>query len=160
MVQTGVLSRVLPGADAVALPILVHLEGQAGLAPDALRRLACLGGENLKDRLRLSNDEARALGQLREGLASAWTEAEAAYHLGAGQARDVALLLAAMTDGVLPVGLEQRLIRGEKARGTFPVSARDLMPDLQGPALGARLAELEARWIASGFVLTKEELLA
>jgi poly(A) polymerase len=39
------------------------------------------------------------------------------------------------------------------------VKARDLMPELQGPALGARLKELEDRWIASGFRLTRDELL-
>ena len=29
-----------------------------------------------------------------------------------------------------------------------------------GPALGAKLKELEARWIASGFTLSREQLLA
>jgi poly(A) polymerase len=33
------------------------------------------------------------------------------------------------------------------------------MPGLQGPALGARLKELEARWIASDFALSREALL-
>jgi poly(A) polymerase len=33
------------------------------------------------------------------------------------------------------------------------------MPALQGAALGARLRELESRWIASGFVLTRDDLL-
>jgi len=160
MVQTGVLARVLPGADARFLPVLVHLEAQAGLAPDAMRRLTCLGGEGLKDRLRLSNGEAKVLDQLRDALADTSGDAERAYRLGADRARDVALLRAAMTDGQMPNGLEQRLISGDRARGTFPVSARDLMPELQGAALGVRLKELEARWIASGFALTKEELLA
>jgi len=39
------------------------------------------------------------------------------------------------------------------------LKAADLMPDYQGPALGKRLAELEDRWIASGFSLTKAQLL-
>ena len=37
--------------------------------------------------------------------------------------------------------------------------AADLIPAYEGPALGARLAALEARWIASGFTLTREALL-
>ena len=160
MVQTGVLARVLPGAEARFLPVLVHLEGQAGLAPDAMRRLACLGGQDLKDRLRLSNGEVKALDQLHDALAGAAGDAELAYRLGADRARDVALLRAAMTDGQLPTGLEQRLKSGNQARGAFPVMAQDLMPAYQGAALGSRLKELEARWIASGFVLMKEELLA
>ena len=160
MVQCGVLARVLPGAEARFLPVLVHLEEQAGLAPDAMRRLTCLSGEGLKDRLRLSNGEAKHLDQLREALADTAGDAELAYRLGADRARDVALLRAAMTDGKMPDGLEKRLELGDQARGTFPVKAQDLMPSLQGAALGARLKELEARWIASGFALTKEELLA
>ena len=42
----------------------------------------------------------------------------------------------------------------------FPVSAKDLMPALEGAALGTRLAELESRWIKSGFSLSRDELLA
>jgi poly(A) polymerase len=33
------------------------------------------------------------------------------------------------------------------------------MPQLSGAALGERLAALEARWIASGFRLSREDLL-
>ncbi|TKA95670.1 CCA tRNA nucleotidyltransferase, partial [Cereibacter changlensis] len=45
------------------------------------------------------------------------------------------------------------------AAAKLPVSAADLMPALQGAALGARLREIEARWIASGFRLSREALL-
>jgi poly(A) polymerase len=33
------------------------------------------------------------------------------------------------------------------------------MPTYTGPALGARLRELEQAWIASGFTLTRDDLL-
>jgi poly(A) polymerase len=33
------------------------------------------------------------------------------------------------------------------------------MPRLTGPALGRRLAELEAQWIASDFTLRRDDLL-
>ena len=46
-----------------------------------------------------------------------------------------------------------------KAAAVFPVRPADLMPALSGPALGARLRALEARWIASGFTLRREDLL-
>ena len=39
------------------------------------------------------------------------------------------------------------------------MKARDLLPDLQGPALGVAVKKLEADWIASGFTLSREELL-
>ena len=46
MAQAGVLMRVLPGADSAPLAPLVHLEETQGIAPDWVRRLAALGGED------------------------------------------------------------------------------------------------------------------
>ena len=37
--------------------------------------------------------------------------------------------------------------------------AADLPETLKGPAIGARLREVEARWIASGFTLDRAALL-
>jgi len=51
-----------------------------------------------------------------------------------------------------------QLATGAGAR--FPVTARDLMPAYQGAALGAHLAALEGRWIASSFTLDKAALLS
>ena len=45
------------------------------------------------------------------------------------------------------------------AKAVFPLKAADLMETHQGPALGAALKAAEARWIASGFTLTKDDLL-
>lgn len=73
-------------------------------------------------------------------------------------ARDAMLLRAASTGAPLPEGLEAALDLGASA--TFPVTAKDLMPRLQGPALGARLAQLQRRWIDSGFTATKDALLS
>ncbi len=46
------------------------------------------------------------------------------------------------------------------AKAQFPITARDLMPAFQGAALGEALRRAEKRWIASGFTLCAEELLA
>ena len=46
------------------------------------------------------------------------------------------------------------------AAAVLPVKAADLMPDLLGPELGAKLKQIEARWIASNFTLTRDELLS
>ena len=45
---------------------------------------------------------------------------------------------------------------------SFPLRGSDVTPlgDLEGPEIGAMLRRLEAEWIASGFVLSREELLA
>ncbi|MDE3123187.1 MAG: CCA tRNA nucleotidyltransferase [Paracoccaceae bacterium] len=155
MAQCGALGVILPGADPRALPILVHLEG--GLAPDWRRRLAVLGGQDVADRLRLSRADGTTLRLIGDEVGSPRQAAELGYRHGAGLGRDILLCRAALTEMPLPPGWEADLARGAAAR--FPIRAADLMPAFTGAALGARLAALEARWIASGFTLTREALL-
>ena len=150
MAATGILARVLPGADPRALAPLVHLEAGAGLAPRWQRRLAALGaGEDWPDRLRLSRADARALAATAASLAAGEFDAVAAWRHGADAARDAALIRAAATGAPPPPDLEAEIERG--ATATFPVRAADL--PLKGPALGAALRRLEARWLASGLRL-------
>jgi len=158
MAQAGVLQQVLPGADAKPLAPLVHFEAEAGVTPDAMRRLAALGGEEPFEHLRLSREEANRLSHLRSEIGTAVPAAALGYGLGADAARDVLLLRAAIFETPMPAGWAEDSARGALAQ--FPIKAADLMPALTGPALGARLKELEARWVASGFALSKAELLA
>ncbi|MCA3445847.1 MAG: CCA tRNA nucleotidyltransferase [Rhodobacter sp.] len=155
MAQAGLLGHVLPGADARALPALVHLE--AGRSPDWLRRLAVLGGEDPAERLRLSRAEARTLNSLRSGLSSMETPAALGHRYGPDRAANVVLGRAALRGAAPLEGWEKDIAQGAAAR--CPVTAADLMPHLSGAALGERLAALEARWIASGFRLSREDLL-
>ena len=155
MQRTGILARLLPGADARAVAPLVYLEGD--VPPDWLRRLACVGGDEVANSLRLSRPEARQLDLTRGLLGAANGPAEIAFRHGADIARDVMLLRAALLEIPLPEGWQADIQRGAKA--VFPVRAADL-PDLSGAALGARLREMEARWIAADFGLSREQLLA
>lgn len=156
MQSSGVLAQVLPGAEARFLAPLVHLEGS--VPPDPLRRLACLGGEDPAERLRLSKTEARRLEQLRAALADTGSDAELGYRYGAETGRDALLIRGASLGQEIPELSRNRVAFGAAQR--FPVTASDLMPALAGPALGAKLKELERRWIASGFSLSREALLA
>lgn len=156
MAASGVLAQVLPGAEARFLAPLVHLEGS--VPPDPLRRLACLGGEDPADRLRLSKTEARRLEQLRTALSDPGSDAELGYRYGAETGRDALLIRAAALGQDISDSSRNRVAFGAAQR--FPVTAADLMPTLAGPALGARLKALETRWIASGFSLSREALLA
>lgn len=147
MAHAGVLGRVLPGSDARALPVLVHLET---LSPDPIRRLAVLGGEA---DLRLSRSEAARLTLIRRAALEG-NILETAWRHGADIARDAALVRAALMESSPETeGIDAA------AAARFPVTAADLMPALSGAALGARLKEIEARWIASGFSLSREDLL-
>ncbi|WP_444461101.1 CCA tRNA nucleotidyltransferase [Rhodobacter capsulatus] len=155
MAASGVLAQVLPGAEARFLAPLVHLEGS--VPADPLRRLACLGGEDPADRLRLSKAEARRLERLREALGDPGSDAELGYRYGAETGRDALLIRCASLGQEIPESSRNRVAFGAAQR--FPVTAADLMPKHQGPALGAKLKELERRWIASGFSLSREALL-
>ena len=156
MAQAGVLTRILPGAEATTLPILVHWEQALGLAPDAVRRLAALGGENPTDALRLSKADAKALGVSRDAMVSTSGPGELGYLLGVKRAIDVVVLRAAFGTEP-PEGWQDAMHTG--ANATFPIDASDLMPDYQGAALGDRLKTLEDEWIRSEFSATREELL-
>ena len=155
MAACGVLGRVLPGADPRAIAPLVHLEG--GEAHRWLCRLAALGGLDVADHLRLSRAEARDLDRLRQAVGDSAGAGELAYRHGEAMARDAILIRAAT--GLPPApGWQHEIAKG--ATATFPVRPADLMPQYAGAELGRRLAEVEARWIASGFTLSREQLLA
>ncbi|MGC0223663.1 CCA tRNA nucleotidyltransferase [Pseudooceanicola nitratireducens] len=154
MRQTGVLGHVLPGADDRALAVLVHLEGD--LPADPLRRLAILGGTDVADHLRLSRAEAKQLDLLRDGIGDMRGAGELGYRHGVATGRDILLLRAALFETPLDPQAMVDLEKGAKAQ--FPVTAKDLMPAFQGATLGAKLAELETKWIASGFALTRRDL--
>ena len=57
-----------------------------------------------------------------------------------------------------PIGALDMVEVGRGASREFPVKAADL-PGLQGAALGARLKELQRRWLQSGLRATKDQLL-
>lgn len=155
MEQSGVLSQILPGAQAKALAVLIHLED--GLTPDPLRRLAALGGKDLTEAMRLSKAEARYLTGLQSGIETNMPPHEAGYRLGANIARDLILLRAALFENILDHADLLAVAKGASAK--FPMKAEDL-PELSGAALGQALKSAQTAWIASGFVLTLPELIA
>lgn len=158
MQNAGILRHALPGADARALPILIHAEGDLGVVPDHCRRLAAIGGENLGEALRLSKSDARRVVLLRDSVGAMIGAGELGYREGFEIARDVLLLRMALLE--LPLA-QADLDAAQAADGLqLPVRPADLLQiGLQGPALGDRLREIEARWIASGFTLTRAKLL-
>jgi poly(A) polymerase len=157
MAQSGVLARILPGADPRAIGPLTAIEADHDADVDWLRRLSALGGEDPTDRLRLSRTEARDLTMLRDAIGNMESPAALGWRMGHARAVDALLLRAAVLEQPLTLHALQDARRGSEA--TFPVTAADLMPALQGEALGARLKELESRWLASDLTLTREDLL-
>lgn len=151
MAQSGILMRVLPGADATALPVLVHL------APDAdwRARLALLGGDH--SGLRLSKVDGKTI----ETLAQAARDDARPFALGdvlGARAIDALHIRAALLGGApMPDALDAAR-RG--AAEIFPLAAADLMPDVQGPALGQALAQARDLWRAREGAIAKADLIA
>ena len=156
MAQTGILARVLPGSDAKALSVLVHVEGD--LPPRWQRRLVILGGTDPGGALRLSRAETGSNVAIRDEIGSTLTPAALGWKHGRAGATDTVLCRAALFEAPLPRNWQSEILRG--VTSTLPVTAADLMPALQGPALGKKLHEIQARWLASDLYLRKSDLLA
>ncbi|MEO0359255.1 MAG: CCA tRNA nucleotidyltransferase, partial [Pseudomonadota bacterium] len=155
MVQTGVMRHVLPGADVSAVPILVHMEDTA---PDALRRLATLGDFDWAGQLRLSNKDQVHLNALRAAALSGADPAALGYLHGADLGWDAVLVRSALTQSPPNADAKADVKRG--AAQTFPLIAADLMPEFQGPSLGAALKSAKSHWIDLQFAPTKSDLIA
>lgn len=156
MEQTGVLQRVLPGAMINFVGPFVHLETILGVAPDPIARLAALGGLDVEQRLRLSRNQQKALGSIKENSVSSLGPKVLGNIAGASAGLGAVVLQAAMAGQPLAADVVAQVRQG--ARAVFPVSARDL-PDLSGPALGQRLKATRALWLASDLTKSKEDLL-
>ena len=171
MEESGVLAAILPDASAGALPALVAAEQGEGLTPDPLQRLMALLPRRLRDArevgsaLRLSNAEQERLAAWADpalghvGTLSPAELAEAFYRHGTEAICDRALIEAA--SGAADSLKLVLASAGRWNRPEFPLGGADaLAAGLSGPAIGKALAEAEEAWIASGFSLPREALLA
>ncbi len=157
MAASGILARILPGADAAPVGPLVHLELAGGTEPRWQRRLAALGWRDAwADRLRLSKADRRVMEATVRALEEAGPPAATAFREGSDVARDAALVMAASTGAVPPPALEAEIARGAEAE--FPIRAADL--DLSGETLGRALKALQEAWIRSEFTLAADDLRA
>ena len=186
MRQSCVLTQILPesekwGIDAIHA--LVRSERDLGWQPDALLRLQAIVPPDaarmteLGKRLRLSNaDKARlenwALADLPKPELSDAGLIKSIYG-GSRQALIDRIKLALVSaraeaendnQAMMRAGNYSRLLDvAERAEiPVFPISGADLMKlgFEKGPELGKQLKALEAAWLASGFELSKENLLA
>ena len=152
---------------------LVAIEAANRLAPDASLRLAALAVfveedvARLAERLRLSNAEQAVLALGAEkgvaGLPEETAAKSALYRLGPSYRS--AMLLAWVDSGASPDDAEWRKALALPERWqvpSFPIGGNDVMAlgELKGPEIGELLKVLEQDWIASGFALGRDELLA
>ena len=171
----GLLTLLLGGVPLLGrFERLIALEAALGLAPDASLRLAALAvfveedAERLTHRLRLSNAEQTVLllaAKLRPGI-HAPSDAEAKerlYRLGV-EAYRAFVLLAWAASGASPDDAAWRRAFTLPSRWqapAFPLRGADMVAlGLKGPEIGETLRRLERDWIAAGFALSRDALLA
>ena len=148
MIDRGILRAVLPEIDAAGverLRLLAAREDAAGVAPDAIRRLAALLPPDDADvvgaRLKLSNLQRRRLVSASEGVGDEGPQA-LAYRAGPEGAIDRMLLAGADPAAVVDWTPPRLPLSGGA------LVARGLG---KGPAVAAALKQVETRWIAEGF---------
>ena len=165
MLQRAILRPVLPeiAAEAAArLQRLVAAEAAAGVAADGLRRLAALlprdpeVAASIAGRLKLSNAARRRLQGTAEAEPVPKDPRALAYRIGGAATLDRLLL-----DGDPRAGQWTGPLRDYQPP-RLPVSGRDLiaMGVVPGPEVSRGLAEVERRWIDSGFPAPREQVLA
>lgn len=157
MESSGVLDHVLHGANPMYLNDLIELEEIAGLEPDAMLRLAVIGGEDLAENLKLSRAHVKMLQRLIGEAAGKRDPAELGYRNGVDVASKILLLRISLH------GQRELIARLDDvaigAGAAMPVKAKDLLPECKGVLLGRALREIERNWIESGFSLSRKELL-
>jgi poly(A) polymerase len=178
MQDYGLLTSVIGAAPRPSLLArLAAIEAALGLAPDAVLRLAALAveipedAERLRDRLRLSNEQAaqleRAAHWRHPDIGPAAPEAAAKVHLyrhGAAAHRE-RVLLAWARSGASPVdpAWRHRLALPEHWQvPRFPLKGSDVLAlgVSAGPRVGELLRAVEDWWIAGDFAADEAMLRA
>ena len=180
MRQTGVLTAILPEGEKWGIDLihgLIRAEQAHGWPADPLLRLEALVPpydtrmDALATRLRLSKSEAARLSAwARTGEAKAdRTDRLLALDLYRGdkQALTDRLRLALSSamekqDVKAAAGFVRQLdFTATWSKPVFPLSGTDMLSEglETGPEVGKRLKQLEEKWLASGFALTKSQLL-
>jgi poly(A) polymerase len=168
MSECGILVDLLAGVPYLAsFSNMAKAEAEFGLAADATRRLGALAVrvredvERLRERLRLTNEEAR---RLRVAAENWWqispdmgpvARRAVIYRVGPDAYRErVMLAFSRAEEKVDDAGwAELMALPDEWTAPKFPISAQDFIESGvdKGPLLGAALAIAETSWIDSGF---------
>lgn len=146
MVERGILRPVLPEiTDTAPLAALAAREADAGVAPDAVRRLASLiapaDAESVGARLKLSNADRKRLAAAHDGPGPEDARA-LAYRVGPAIAIDRLLLAGERVAAILGWSPPRLPVGGGAivARGVA-----------KGPEVARLLRQIETEWIRRGF---------
>lgn len=157
MVDTGVAQAVFEVVTPDVYDTARRYEQALGLAPDPIFRLAHFTTGPLKERLRLSNAQAKYLAALRDLPLRAWHPAEIGHDWPAHLAL-YALAALRIAQGQ-EVSAQDQLDLQFGQDTSCPIKAKDLAGFYQGPALGAALKKAKSLWLRSKGALSVAQII-
>ena len=156
MARTGILQLVIPNAKLCQLHTLIKFEKQSKCPIKWTTRIALMTNSKLKTIWKLSNVDHKLVTRLQKLKQSDDSIEKIAYLYGKDISFQYAIMRSAISKDNLK-NIDTRVTLG--VNSVFPVTAKDLTENYQGPALGKMLKKLQDIWIDSDFSLTKMDLL-
>ena len=158
MNETGVLNELFQKVSIDSLEAYLKTEEKFKININWLGRLLSLQVTQEKESLKLTRCEFKFLKQTKSAIENQIHVLEFSYYNGVENGKIYSILQNFRHNIILSKNLLNQI--NSLATKKFPITAKDLMPEIRGKKLGEALRSLEDRWIKSNFTLSKIELLA
>ena len=158
MNETGVLNELFQNVSIDSLEAYLKTEEKFKININWLGRLLSLQVTQEEESLKLTRCEFKFLKQTKSAIENQIHVLEFSYYNGVENGKIYSILQNFRHNIILSKNLLNQI--NSLATKKFPITAKDLMPEISGKKLGEALRSLEDRWIKSNFTLSKKELLA
>ena len=158
MNETGVLNELFQKVSIDSLAAYLKTEEKFKININWLGRLLSLQVTQEEESLKLTRCEFKFLKQTKSAIENQIHVLEFSYYNGVENGKIYSILQNFRHNIILSKNLLNQI--NSLATKKFPITAKDLMPEIRGKKLGEALRSLEDRWIKSNFTLSKKELLA
>ena len=158
MNETGVLNELFQKVSIDSLEAYLKTEEKFKININWLGRLLSLQVTQKEESLKLTRCEFKFLKQTKSAIDNQIHVLEFSYYNGVENGKIYSILQNFRHNIILSKNLLNQI--NSLATKKFPITAKDLMPEISGKKLGEALRSLEDRWIKSNFTLSKKDLLA
>ena len=158
MNETGVLNELFQNVSIDSLEAYLKTEEKFKININWLGRLLSLQVTQEEESLKLTRCEFKFLKQTKSAIENQIHVLEFSYYNGVENGKIYSILQNFRHNIILSKNLLNQI--NSITTKKFPITAKDLMPEISGKKLGEALRSLEDRWIKSNFTLSKKDLLA
>ena len=158
MNETGVLNELFQNVSIDSLEAYLKTEEKFKININWLGRLLSLQATQEEESLKLTRCEFKFLKQTKSAIENQIHVLEFSYYNGVENGKIYSILQNFRHNIILSKNLLNQI--NSLATKKFPITAKDLMPEIRGKKLGEALRSLEDRWIKSNFTLSKKDLIA